>query len=32
MMDRIEVKVEVQHKAKGQASIKEGEFAFLLFI
>ena len=29
-MNRIEVKVEVQHKAKEEASIIEGEFPFLL--
>ena len=31
-INQIEVKVEVQHKAKEEASIIEGEFPFLLFI
>ena len=32
MMHRIEVKVEVQHKAKEDASTTEGKVPFLLFI
>ena len=31
-MNRIEVNVEVEHQAKEEASIIEGEFPFLLFI
>ena len=31
-MNPIEVKVEVQHKAKEEASIIKGEFPFLLLI
>ena len=32
MMHRIEVKVEVQYKAKEEALIRKGEFPFLLLI